>query len=56
MGGPTREKNVKRVKGIAALAVALTALAASVPTAGADTTWTKISTDYNTNSSCRRSD
>ncbi len=34
---------------IAAVAAALAALALGAPLAGADTTWTKISTDYNAN-------
>jgi hypothetical protein len=41
---------LKRVRAIAALAVTLAALVASVPIAGADTTWTKISSDFNSNS------
>ena len=40
---------MKVVTRIAAIAAALAALALGAPLAGADTTWTKISTDYNTN-------
>ena len=34
---------------IAAVAATLVVLAVGAPAAGADTTWTKISTDYNAN-------
>ena len=38
-----------RLMRIAALAAVVVAAAVGVPAAGADTTWTKISTDYNAN-------
>ena len=41
--------HVKSSTRIAAVAAALAALALGAPLAGADTTWTKISTDYNAN-------
>jgi hypothetical protein len=40
---------VKRLRWIAAVAAALAALSLGTPGAGADTTWTKISTDFNAN-------
>jgi hypothetical protein len=40
---------VRGAKRIATVAAVLAALAVGVPAAGADTTWTKISTDYNAN-------
>ena len=43
------EANVKVLARIAVVAATLAALAAGAPAAGADTTWTKISTDYNAN-------
>ena len=41
---------MKHVRSVAAVAAALVALTVSTPIAGADTTWTKVSTDYNANS------
>ena len=40
---------VKALARIAVVTVTLAALVAGAPAAGADTTWTKISTDYNAN-------
>ena len=40
---------MKALTRIAVVAVTLAALVAGAPAAGADTTWTKISTDYNAN-------
>ena len=41
---------MKHVRSVAAVAAALVSLTVSAPIAGADTTWTKVSTDYNANS------
>src|SRR6476469_11206101 len=43
------EANVKVLARIAVVTATLAALVVGVPAAGADTTWTKISTDYNAN-------
>ena len=43
------EAKVKALARIAVVTVTLAALVAGAPAAGADTTWTKISTDYNAN-------
>ena len=43
------EANVKVLARIAVVTATLAALVAGAPAAGADTTWTKISTDYNAN-------
>jgi len=40
---------VRGVTRIAAVAAAMAALAVGSPVAGADTTWTKVSTDFNAN-------
>jgi hypothetical protein len=44
-----REKNVKRVKSLALVTMVVAAMTASASSASADTTWTKVSTDYNAN-------